>query len=183
VVLVAALTVNAFAIYAVVINLVPLLTERGLDTGTAALALGLGGAGQVLGRLGYTTLYRRTSVRTRTALILTCTSVTTALLAAVTSTVTLIAAAVLAGMARGVFTLLHATAITDRWGTAHYGRLTGLLSAPLTITAAAAPWAGAALADRLGTYATMFAVLAGINAAGVLLALASPAPPRARDPR
>ena len=172
--LVTALTTNAFAAYAVVINLVPLLTERGLATGTAAVALGLGGVGQVLGRLGYTTLYRHTTVRTRTVLVLVATSATTALLAVVTSPAALIAAAVLAGTARGVFTLLQATAITDRWGAAHYGRLTGLLSAPLTITSAAAPWAGAAVAARLGTYAAMFGVLAAVNVAGVLLATASP---------
>ena len=59
----------------------------------------------------------------------------------------LIAAAMLAGAARGVFTLLQATAITDRWGAAHYGRLNGLLSAPVLLATALSPWAGAALAD------------------------------------
>jgi MFS family permease len=171
VVLVIALGVSAFAVYAVVINLVPLLTERGLDTRTAALALGLGGAGQVLGRLGYATLHRRTSVRTRTALTLVATSATTVVLATVTSAAALLAAAVLAGMARGVFTLLQATAVTDRWGAAHYGRLTGLMSAPLTITAATAPWAGAAIADWLGAYSGTFVVLAAVNSVGVALAL------------
>lgn len=170
--LLAALGISAFAVFAVVINLVPLLIERGVDTGTAALALGLGGAGQVLGRLGYATLDRRTSVRTRTALILVATSVTTVLLGVVTSLRALIAAAVVAGMARGVFTLLQATAITDRWGATHYGRLTGLMSAPLTIAIALAPWAGAALAGWLGTYSSMFLVLAAINVLGVALALA-----------
>jgi MFS family permease len=169
--LVAALGVSAFAAYAVVINLVPLLIERGLDTATAALALGLGGAGQVLGRLGYATLHRRTGVRTRTTLILLATSVTTAILGVVTSLAALIVAAVVAGMARGVFTLLHATAITDRWGPAHYGRLTGLVSAPVTITMALAPWAGAAIAEWLGAYSSMFFVLAAVNAVGVVLAL------------
>jgi MFS family permease len=179
--LVAALTMNAFVASAVVVNLVPLLTERGLETGTAAIALGLVGVGQVLGRVGFTTLHHRTGVRTRTALVLVATSATTALLAAVTSPAALIIAAVLTGMARGVFTLLQATAITDRWGAAHYGRLAGLLTAPLTITTAAAPWAGAATASWLGSYAAMFGVLAAINVTGVLLALASPAPhpPRA----
>jgi MFS family permease len=172
--LIAALTMNAFVASAVVINLVPLLTERGLDAATAAIALGLVGAGQVAGRLGFTTLYRRTGVRTRTALTLAATSATTALLAMATSTAALIAASVLTGMARGVFTLLQATVITDRWGPAHYGRLTGLLSAPLTITTAAAPWAGAAIAAWLGSYAAMFGVLAATNAVSVLLATASP---------
>ena len=59
----------------------------------------------------------------------------------------LIAAAMLAGAARGVFTLLQATAISDRWGAVHYGRLNGLLSAPALLATALAPWAGAALAQ------------------------------------
>jgi hypothetical protein len=44
--------------------------------------------------------------------------------------VLLIAVAMLAGAARDVFTLLQATAISDRWGSPHYGRLGGILTAP-----------------------------------------------------
>jgi predicted MFS family arabinose efflux permease len=114
--LVVALSIAAFATFAVVINLVPLLAERGIGTGIAAVALGLGGAGQVAGRLGYAALTRRTSVRTRIALILLAMAATTSLLGVLSTVPALIAAAILAGMARGVFTLLQATAVTDRWG-------------------------------------------------------------------
>ncbi|MQA10256.1 MAG: MFS transporter [Pseudonocardiaceae bacterium] len=168
-----ALSLAAFATFAVVINLVPLLAERGVDTGTAALALGLGGAGQVAGRLGYATLARHTTVRTRTALIVLAMAVTTAALGVLTSVAVLIVTAVLAGMARGVFTLLHATAVTDRWGPRYYGQLTGLLSAPLTITMALAPFAGAALASLLGGYATTFLVLGAVAVAAAGLSLAT----------
>jgi hypothetical protein len=51
--LAAALTPSAFSVYAVVVALVPLLLERGLTTAQAAWALGLGGAGQTLGRTLY----------------------------------------------------------------------------------------------------------------------------------
>lgn len=171
--LTAALSLAAFATFAVVINLVPLLAERGIGIGIASVALGLGGAGQVLGRLGYTTLTRRTTVRARTALILLAMAVTTALLGVLTSVAALIVAAILAGMARGVFTLLQATAVTDRWGARYYGQLTGLLSAPLTITMALAPFAGAALANLLGGYATTFLVLGAVATAAALLSLAT----------
>ena len=171
VVLTVALSVAAFATFAVVINLVPLLAERGIGIGTASVALGLGGAGQVLGRLGYTTLARRTTVRTRTALILVAMALTTALLGVLTSVAALIVAAIAAGMARGVFTLLQATAVTDRWGARYYGQLSGLLSAPLTITMALAPFAGAALAGLLGGYATTFLVLGAITLAAAVLSL------------
>ncbi|GAA4430103.1 MFS transporter [Actinokineospora soli] len=170
-VLVVAFSIAAFGTFAVVVNLVPLLAERGIGTGTAALALGLGGAGQVAGRLGYARLARRTSVRTRTALVLTAMAATTVALGLFTTTAYLIAGAVLAGMARGAFTLLQATAVTDRWGATHYGRLTGLLSAPLTITMSLAPFAGAALADLLGGYATTFVFLGAATFAAALLSL------------
>lgn len=168
-----ALSLAAFATFAVVINLVPLLAERGIGTGTAAVALGLGGAGQVLGRLGYARFTRRTTVRARTTLIMLAMAVTTALLGVLTSVVALIIAAVVAGMARGVFTLLQATAVTDRWGPRYYGRLTGLLSAPLTITMALAPFAGAGLATLLGSYSLMFLVLAAIALTATVLGTAS----------
>jgi len=169
----AAFTLAAFTTFAVVIHVVPLLIQRGVDQGVAAVALGLGGAGQVLGRLGYGRIDRRFGVRVRTVLVLLAIAVTTALIAVLSSPVTLIVAVVVAGMARGVFTLLHATAITDRWGSADYGRLTGVLSAPLTATIALAPWAGAVLAGAMGGYPAMFLVLAGLAAVATALALAS----------
>jgi MFS family permease len=172
--LAAALTVNGFAMYAVVIALVPLLTERGADLGTAAWALGLGGAGQTLGRTLYTTLARRTAVTTRTVALIALGGTTTALLAAVPGPIPLLVAlAIAAGMVRGNLTLLQATAVTDRWGTTDYGRLSGLLAAPVTVASALSPFAGAALADELGGYPVLFAVLAAASLVACVLALGS----------
>jgi MFS family permease len=174
VLLVVAIGLTSFTAFAVVVNQVPLLIERGLSTSAAAWALGLGGVGQVLGRLGYTRLAAATGVRTRTVLIISGTAATTALLAAVPGPAALlIAAAMLAGAARGVATLLQATAVTDRWGAAHYGRLGGILSAPVMLATALAPWAGAALAALLGGYPAVFVLLAGVAALAAVLAIES----------
>ncbi|MFJ5985323.1 MFS transporter [Lentzea sp. NPDC092896] len=173
-VLVVAMSLAAFSVYAVVINLVPLLTERGMTTSAAAIALGLGGVGQVLGRLGYARLAARTSVRTRTLLILLASAVVTALLGVVPGpALLLIAGSVLAGVTRGIFTLVQATAITDRWGPVHYGQLNGLLTAPVMLTAAIAPWAGSALAAWLGGYPAVFVVLGAIGVLAAVLSTAS----------
>ncbi|MFI0471046.1 MFS transporter [Saccharopolyspora sp. 5N102] len=172
--LLATMAVGGFGVYAVVINQVPLLTERGLDTQLAAWALGLGGLGQVLGRLGYAPLQRHTSARGRTVIILAACAVATVLLGFIPSPpLLLVAAAMLVGMTRGVFTLLQATAVSDRWGTAAYGRLSGLLSAPLMLAIALAPWGGASLAQALGGYSALFLVLGVMTALGALLALAT----------
>jgi MFS family permease len=180
--LVAAIALGAFTAFAVVVNQVPLLIERGLSTSVAAWALGLGGLGQVAGRLGYGRLARATGVCTRSVLILALAAAATALLAVLPGpTVLLIAAAMLAGAARGVFTLLQATAITDRWGAVHYGRLNGLLSAPALLATALAPWAGAALAQVLGGYPAVFAVLAGLAALAAVLATGSTPPHQPRS--
>ncbi|MGA8113125.1 MAG: hypothetical protein WCA46_05640, partial [Actinocatenispora sp.] len=148
IVLVAVLAVTAFSTYALIIGQIPLLTGRGVSPATAAIAMGLGGLGQVAGRLGYQQLTAHTTARARTVLILTAAAATTGLLAAIPGpTLLLIAGVVLAGAARGVFTLLRATAISERWGARHYGRLNGILSAPSLLAAAIAPAAAAGLAS------------------------------------
>jgi MFS family permease len=177
-ILTAVLTLAAFTVYAVVVNQVPLLTARGVTPTLAAWALGLGGLGQVAGRLGYQRLVAHSSVRTRTIAILATAAATTLLLGLIPGpTALLIVGAILAGTARGVFTLLQATAISDRWGTRHYGRLNGLLSAPTTLAAATAPAAGAALATLLGGYPAVFLTLGALTALATLAA-ASTTPTR-----
>jgi MFS family permease len=179
VLLAAALSLGGFAMYAVVVNLVPLLTGRGMSTSLAATALGLGGAGQVLGRIGYPRLVATTTVGVRTAIVLLAGGATITLLGLLPGPAALLVlATVLAGCARGIFTLLQATAVTDRWGASHYGRLSGLLSAPVTLSTALAPWAGAALAHILGGYPALFTALALTSvAAAALAALSSRALP------
>ncbi|MEV0437034.1 MFS transporter [Nocardia sp. NPDC050413] len=166
-----ALSVTGFASFAVVVTLVPLMTERGISTTTAALALGLGGLGQVVSRIGYSAFANRTSVRTRTAIILAAIAATTMLLGIFTTAAALTVAAILSGMARGVFTLLQATAITDRWGSTHYGQLTGLVSAPMTITVASAPFVATAMATNLGGYPATFLILGAAAALAAALSL------------
>lgn len=168
--LAAAFTLSGFAMYAVVVALVPLLLERGYTTSQAAWALGIGGAGQTLGRTLYAALARRTTATARATVLIALGGLTTVSIAAAPGPyVLIIAMSVVAGMVRGNLTLLQATAITDRWGTAHYGRLSGLLAAPAQTAAALAPFAGAALAVPLGGYGPLFFLLAAISMAAALI--------------
>lgn len=168
---------TALAVFAVVINLVPMLVEQGMSRNLAALALGLGGVGQVAGRLGYARFAGATSVTARGVIVLAGIAVATAALAlAPGSAGLLIVLGMLLGLARGVYTLVQATAITDRWGPASYGTLSGILTAPALVAAAAAPFVGAMLADLLGSYADAFLVLAALAAvAAALMSGATPA--------
>lgn len=170
--LAAAVTLNSFAMFTALFTLIPLLIERGFSPTDAAWALGLGGAGQTAGRLLYAPLARRTGVTARTVLLTVAGGASVAALAVVPGPFALlVAVSIVAGMVRGNITLLQATAVTDRWGTARYGHLSGLLAAPATIAAALAPVAGTALAATLGGYPALFAVLALISTVAAALAL------------
>ncbi|WP_067856059.1 MFS transporter [Nocardia shimofusensis] len=168
-----ALALGAFTAFAGVFNLVPLLIERGFTPETAALTLGLGGAGQVLGRLGYLQVAARTRPRTRLIAALAGTAASTALLGLADTVIGLIAISIGAGLVRGVTTLVQATAITDRWGPTHYGSLNGVLNAPIVIVMASAPWAGTALTAATGSYANAYLVLAAVAALAALVGAAA----------
>ena len=134
-----------------------MLVEQGMSRNAAALALGLGGVGQVAGRLGYSWFAGVTSVTARGVIVLGGVAVATAGLAvAPASAGLLIGLGMALGLSRGVYTLVQATAVTDRWGPASYGTLNGILTAPALAAGAVAPFAGAALAQVLGSYADAF---------------------------
>ncbi|MFJ1869420.1 MFS transporter [Streptomyces sp. NPDC088097] len=178
--LAATFTLSGFAMYAVVMGLVPLLLERGYTTAQAPWALGLGGVGQTLGRSLYAALSRRLGVTARTVTLIGLGGLTTAALATTPGPYALlIAVAILAGVIRGNLTLLQATSVTDRWGTTHYGRLSGLLGAPAHAAAALAPFAGALLAGPIGGYPALFALLSALS----ILAAATALDTRPRMPR
>ena len=172
--LAAAMALTSLSIFAVVVNLVPMLEEQGMSRNLAAVALGLGGVGQVTGRLGYAWFAARTSVSARTVTVILAVAAATAALAlAPAFTLLLIGLGMLVGLARGVYTLIQATAITDRWGPSAYGTLNGLLTAPSLVASASAPFVGAALAQLVGSYSSAFLVLAGLAVVAALLAVSA----------
>ena len=177
--LVTAATLCAFAPYAALVNLVPLLTGRGLSPGLAAWALGLGGAGQVAGRLCYRALDARTGARGRAAAVIAAGSAVTLPLGLLPGPAALlVTAAVIAGAVRGLFTLTEATLVADQWGAGRYAVINGVFNAPLTAAGAIAPTVGAGIAAVTGSCPAMFAILAAVAAAGAALAGTAPAPSR-----
>jgi MFS family permease len=182
--LVVANAVVMLAVYAVLTNLVPMLVEQGMSRNLAAVTLGLGGVGQVFGRLGYARFAAATSVTVRTVGVsFAVAAMTVALALAPATTGVLIALSMVLGLARGTYTLIQATAVTDRWGPAQYGALNGILTAPALVAAASASFVGAALAHLLGSYSAAFLALAALAGVGAGLALgASPRLVRTRDP-
>ena len=154
----------------------PLLEGRGLSAGLAAWALGLGGAGQVAGRLCYRWLAARLGTRGRTVAVIGAGAAITLLLGLLPGPAgLLVAASVTAGAVRGVFTLTEATLVSDYWGPERYAVLNGVFNAPLVAAGAVAPSIGAAIAGVTG-YPALFTILAAAAATGAALAAAAPSP-------
>lgn len=163
-----------FTLFAVTINIIPVLLERGISYSVAAVSLGLIGAGQVIGRIGYSRLVSLTAVHTRTALLFGLGAIGIWLLAYVPGpAAVLIAIAVVLGAVRGCHTLLQATAVSDRWGTQDFGTINGVFSAPMTAVGALAPVSGPALAGVLGSYSAMAVVMAVMLTAAAFAATRS----------
>jgi MFS family permease len=175
--LVAAMALGGFCVHAVVVNLVPLLLENGLSLGAAATVMAVGGGGQVTGRLFYRRLSTITGPASRAWVTLGLVAVSTVAFAEIHSPLVLVAVVSFAGgMARGMFTLVQATAVSDRWGPTAYGARNGVLSGATMGASALAPWAGSFLADHVGGFTTAFWLLA----VGMLIAAAGIRPSAGR---
>lgn len=173
------LGLTGFGLFGATLNLIPMLTEQGVDHETAAIVFGLVGVGQLVGRFGYPTLTARLTAPVRAAVVLGLGALMVLVLAAVDGPLWLvIAASIGAGAARGIYTLLQATSVSDRWGTRSFGALNGLATVPTTAAMVAAPAGGAFLAELVGGYTTAFSVLAALTLIGALLALGTRAGPR-----
>lgn len=166
------LALTGFGLFGATLNLIPMLTERGVGHETAAVIFGLVGVGQLAGRFGYPVLSRRLSAPVRAMVVLGFGAVMVLVLAVVEGPLTvLIAASIGAGAARGIYTLLQATSVSDRWGTRSFGALNGIATVPTTAAMVAAPAGGAFLGEVVGSYSTAFALLAVVTLIGAVLAL------------
>ncbi|KRE47594.1 MFS transporter [Arthrobacter sp. Soil736] len=156
-------------LYTVTLNIIPLLMEKGAGYTTAALGLGLVGAGQVGGRLFFAAIPARARLP-----IITGTATAAVLLLALLPgpAPMLIATGMFAGAVRGCQTLLQATIVADRWGTNSLGILQGTFAPPLTAVTALAPAAGPAVAAWLGSFTAMAYAMAAATGIAALIAVA-----------
>lgn len=162
------------SIYCVTLDAIPLFTEKGFSFELAAVALGLLGAGQVVGRLMFLLIPRSAKPWMPMMLVGVLMTGLLVLLAVVPGPVWLvILVGVLAGAVRGALTLINANAVSDRWGTRNYGSINGVYSAGTTIVGALTPAIGALVAAGTGSFAAMALVMAGVAAVAALLARGS----------
>lgn len=162
------------SLYSVTLGAIPLFIEKGLSFELAAVALGLIGAGQVVGRLFFVIIPRGIAPWIPASGVAALTAVLFVALAAVSGPPwVLILVGVLAGAVRGAQTLVQASAVADRWGTRNYGSINGVFAAPITIVSALTPAIGVLVATGLGSYSLMALAMAGVALVAAALARAT----------
>lgn len=161
----------AGALYSVTLAIIPLLAEKGMTYELAAWALGLVGAGQVVGRLLYVALPHGTAPWVPLAATAGLSALLLALIALLPGPPwLLVVVGVALGAVRGAQTLVQGSAVADRWGTRSYGTINGAFAAPITAVTAIGPALGPLAASATGSYASMGLLAAAL--ALVALALA-----------
>ncbi|MGY1815256.1 MFS transporter [Blastococcus sp. SYSU D00820] len=166
-----ALAVAGAGLYAVTLNMVPLLQEIGFGYREAAVVFGLVGSGQLLGRLAFLPLSRRGTPRLLTVAQV---GLTTVALLAVAVTAApgalVVVGAVFVGAVRGAHTLSVATAVSDRWGAESYATIFGRFNLPIAVAIAVSPLLGELVTSALGSYRSTSLAFAVLAAAALVVA-------------
>lgn len=159
------------ALYSVTLAIIPLLGEKGITYELAAWALGLVGAGQVIGRILYVALPHGTAAWVPLASTAGLSAVLLALIALLPGPPwLLVVVGVALGAVRGAQTLVQGSAVADRWGTRSYGAINGVFAAPITAVAALGPALGPVAASAIGSYASMGLLAAALALVALVLA-------------
>ncbi|GIH18486.1 MFS transporter [Rugosimonospora africana] len=159
------------AVAAASVHLVAYLTELGHTPQFAATTAGLLGILSVTGRLATTATIRRASPATATAAMFFVQAVAAACLPVVGhGNLGAVVSVLGIGLGFGVSTIARPAILADRYGTAAYATISGILAVPLTVAKALAPLVAAAIRDATGDYLWVAEGIAGMCVvAGVAL--------------
>jgi MFS family permease len=161
----------AVALFSVTLAIIPLYMEKGLTYELAAWALGLLGAGQVVGRLLYVAIPHGTAPWIPLAVTSSLAALLLGLMGALPGPPwLLIVVGVAAGAVRGAQTLVQGSAVADRWGIRNYGSINGVFAAPITAISAIGPALGPVIAVAVGGYSTMALAMVGFAVAAAVTA-------------
>ena len=150
------------------VHLVPYLSGRGFDLGTAATIAGLVGAMQVVGRLLFAPLERRVSASALVALVYALQPAAVLVLLLVSGAWVPFVFVVLFGAGRGIDTLLRNTVVARLFGPRRFASIQGVLGLLITIALAAGPVGLGAVYDRFGRYDPGLWVVAATSVVAVV---------------
>lgn len=166
--LAAAFVASSFVTSALAVHQVAMLIDDGHAPAFAAAATGALGAMQLPGRLLFAPIERVLSRRVTTVVVFASLACGVAILSVSQAVVAVWCFVALYGMGRGMSTLLRATLVADLFGAAHYGAISGVLSACTTVAVAAGPVTAGVLFDVTGNYERLLQVLLGLAVAATV---------------
>lgn len=169
--LTAAFFLNGLGVSAMLVHLVPYLTDRGFSAAFAARVAGLVGVMALPGRLVLTPLGDRISRSLITCAIFVLQVVALLALLLVSSTGGVLIFVVLFGAGFGAVTPARAALVAQYYGPASYGAISGAMAFFLTGSRAVAPVAAALLYDATGTYRIAFWSLTAASAVAAVTVL------------
>ena len=159
-ILAVAFFVSNFAHTSGTVHLIPYLGQYGYSAALAAAIVGWIGAMQVAGRLAFVPIAAWLGPRAVVAGIFVAQCLGTTLLAMLAHVPTVIPAILLLGAANGMSTLARANLVSDIFGRAHYGSISGALALGANGARALAPIGASLLYGVLGRYEALFGLLA-----------------------
>jgi hypothetical protein len=172
--LTAAFVLGSGVSVAVGVHFIPFLRELGHPAATAAGLAGAIGLMQLPGRVVFAPLGRHLPRRWLSAGVLGLQGGAVLLLAGTPSLGRLVGFVALFGVANGMLTLARATSVAELYGSAHYGRLSGLMSFWITLARAGGPSVLAMLYVAAGQrYEPALGLMAGLMAIAALCYFAS----------
>ena len=165
----------------VMLHAVPYMTDTGLSTTVAVVALAVHSAIGAVGALAAGFLRDRFSVRYLIAGDFLMNALAFVMLLAVDTPLLAIAWGVFYGLAQGASVTLQRLAFADYYGRHHLGSIEGVARAFTNWTQAAGPLVAALAFDLTDSYRDIFAVFVAVNIAAALLAVAARPPGRSGE--
>jgi predicted MFS family arabinose efflux permease len=166
-----ALFVGYFLSVAVLVHLIPYLTERNFSPQFAALAAGLVGLMQIPGRALMLPLERRITRPALTTAIFGLQALALLLLQVASSVVVVLIFVVSFGMVRGLVPLARATLLADFYGPGSYGTISGVVGFFTALAQALAPAGIGLWYDRFNGYRESIWLMFAAGAIGTFAAL------------
>lgn len=162
--LVVALSLGTMSAIGIRVHIIPLLVDRGFDPIYAAWIGGFIGAMQVFGRVLYAPTGSRVAPTFAVAFIFASQAVAFMILLFFTSTTAVWIFVVFFGAVYGATTLARPAMLADRFGAAHYGRISSIQYVFQTAATTAAPYGVALLYTSSGdSYGVALVVLGAIS--------------------
>ena len=160
---------SIFATVAMTVHSIPLLLERGYESVFAARIAGLFGLMSLAGRLILGPLGERIPrwIVTSGLVLLQILGLLT--LQAVHSEAGALVYIVLFGAGSGTMTIMRAALLAERYGPAHYGRISGILNMAQMLARTAAPLAAGLIATSAGGYVLLIWALVAVLVLGLIV--------------